>query len=215
MNCRIAGIASALIALLAFASPVFAQKPAPTAPPKASPAPPAKPTPVPTPIPPAQAAAVAELFRVMKMQSEVQQMPEAMIASEISRNPGLARFRDVMLGWLKKYMTWDAMSPELTKLYAANFTEAELKEMTAFYKTPTGQKALAKMPEMGQRSAMIGAQLGQAHSEELKKAMTARSEELKEEHEKLEKSEKPQAGAAAKGTPQAPRRQPTSSPKNP
>ncbi|MEX0879342.1 MAG: DUF2059 domain-containing protein [Thermoanaerobaculia bacterium] len=176
----LAGLAPALF-LFVLASPASAQKPASTAPAKAAPAA--------TPVPAAQAAAVQELFKAVQMQEEVQDMPDAMIASEVSRNPGLEPFRDVMVKWLKKYMTWQAMAPELTKLYAANFTEAELKAMVAFYKTPAGQKALLKMPELTQRSAMIGAQLGQAHSDELKGLMTARSAEL-------EKKQKAAAGAA-------------------
>ena len=48
-------------------------------------------------------------------------------------------------------MTWDAMQPELTKMYTETFTEPELKEMAKFYGSPVGQKALEKMPEMMQR----------------------------------------------------------------
>ncbi len=159
-------IASALVALLGLASPAIAQKPATAPAPKvAAPAAPAAPTAA--PISPAHNAAVQELFGEMKLKTELQRLPDAKINSEISRNPGLAPFRDVMVNWLKKYLTWDAMAPQLTKLYAETFSEAELKEMAAFYKTPTGQKAMAKMPELTQRSAIICAQIGQAHSDEL------------------------------------------------
>lgn len=167
----LAGLAPALF-LFVLASPTSGQKPGPTARPKPAAAPAA------TPIPAAQAAAVQDLFKAIELQAEVQAMPDAMIAAEIGRNPGLEPFRDVMVNWLKKYMTWQAMAPEMTKLYAANFTEAELKAMAAFYKTPAGKKALEMMPQITQRSAMIGAQLGQAHSQELQGLMKARSEEL-------------------------------------
>ena len=181
-----AGLAPALF-LFVLASPASAQKPAATAAPKPAAAPAA------TPIPASQSAAVQELFKTVDLQAEVRAMPDAMIASEVSRNPGLEPFRDVMVNWLKKYMTWQAMSPELTKLYAANFTEDELKAMTAFYKTPAGKKSLLKLPELTQRSAMIGAQLGQAHSEELQGLMKARSEEL----EKKQKAAAAAPGGAA------------------
>jgi len=152
---------------------------------------PARPgTPVPTPKPTAaaalsasQRAAVADLFAALKLQQEVQSMPDSMIDGEIARNPGMAPFRDLMVAWLKKYMTWPAMEPQLTQLYASNFTEEELKSMAAFYRSPAGQKAVQKMPEMMQRTAMIGAQLSQPHAEELKKQMSARAEELQKKQE--------------------------------
>jgi hypothetical protein len=143
---------------------------------------------------------VADLFAALKLQQEVQSMPESMIDGEIARNPGMAPFRDLMVAWLKKYMTWPAMEPQLTQLYASNFTEEELKTMAAFYRSPAGQKAVQKMPEMMQRTAMLGAQLSQPHSEELKKQMSARAEEL----------QKKEAGAATAPAPRA-----TAPPKKP
>jgi hypothetical protein len=117
----------------------------------------------------------------MRLPATVSDTAAAMIESEVSRNPGLTPYKDIMLQWLTKYMTWDAMAPELTKLYLANYTEGELKELAAFYKSPVGQKTLTKMPELMQETAMIGARLGQPHSEELKQAMAARSEELQKQ----------------------------------
>jgi len=92
----------------------------------------------------ASAAAAMELFKAMKLPTNIQDTAAAMIDSEVGRNPGLNPFRDTMLTWLKKYMTWDAMVPELTKLYTSTFTDDELKQMAAFYSSPAGQKSLEK-----------------------------------------------------------------------
>lgn len=139
----------------------------------------------------AAAAAAQELFKAMKLQENLSDTSAAMIDSEVGRNPGLTPYREVMLTWLRKYMTWDAMLPELTKMYTETFTEAELKQMAAFYGSPAGKKSLEKLPEMMQRTAMTGARLSQAHSDELRAAMASKSEELKKE-------------AAASGAPGAP-----------
>jgi hypothetical protein len=162
--------------VIALALATFAAAQNPTKPATRAPAP--NPAPTAAPLSAPQRAAVADLFSALKLQQEVQTMPESMIDGEIARNPGMAPFRDLMVAWLKKYMTWPAMEPQLTQLYASNFTEEELKTMAAFYRSPAGQKAVQKMPEMMQRTAMIGAQLSQPHSEELKKQMAARAEEL-------------------------------------
>ncbi len=51
-------------------------------------------------------------------------------------------------------------------VYDKNFTEAELKDIIAFYKTPTGQKTLKQMPDvmresMDMTSSLIAPQMGQ------------------------------------------------------
>ena len=162
---------------------------------KGAPAAPPTPTPAPTANPAAHAAAAQELFKALKLQAGLSDTANAMIDSEIGRNPGLTPYRDVMVTWLKKYMTWEAMEPELTKMYTESFTEPELKQMAVFYTSPAGQKSLEKLPEMMQRTAMAGARLSQPHQDELRAAMTARSEELKK-----------QAGGAGSGAPGGPAR---------
>ena len=171
MRSRLAFFASLVVAL-AF-SAAACKKGAPAAPPT--------PTPAPTPNTAAQAAAAQELFKALKLQSGLSDTANAMIDSEIGRNPGLTPYRDVMLAWLKKYMTWDAMQPELTKMYTETFTEPELKQMAVFYASPAGQKSLEKLPEMMQRTAMAGARISQPHQDELRASMEARSEELKKQ----------------------------------
>ena len=37
---------------------------------------------------------------------------------------------------------------EAAKLYAARFTEQELKDMVAFYKSPLGKKMIAQEPQV-------------------------------------------------------------------
>jgi hypothetical protein len=39
------------------------------------------------------------------------------------------------------------MQQELTRIYASHFTEAELKDALAFYKTPLGQKLISEEPK--------------------------------------------------------------------
>ena len=64
----------------------------------------------------------------------------------------------------------------IAAIYARNFTAAELREITAFYKSPGGQKLLDKQPALLQESAAIGQKFGQGIANELQKRM---SDELK------------------------------------
>ena len=204
MHRRLAGIAAVWLTLAAFAPFASAQAPTPAAPGR-TPSPPAPSA--------AQAAAAIEVLKSIRMDQSIPGTTAAMIDSEISRNPGMAPYREIMLQWLRKYMTWDAMRPELVRLYTDTYTEAELKQLAAFYKTPLGQKTLTKSPELLQRTAMIGAKLGQEHGEELTKAMSARREELLKEQEKAQAAAKTPGRATAGPSPAA--KQPTRAPKKP
>jgi hypothetical protein len=42
----------------------------------------------------------------------------------------------------------DEMTNEVVRLYAQRFSEQELKEAVAFYKTPTGKKLLEEEPKI-------------------------------------------------------------------
>jgi hypothetical protein len=186
---RLAWIAVVSLTSAALAPFAAAQAPSPGAPGRT----PSGPTPT-----AAQSAAAVELLKSIKLDESLPSTSAAMIDSEIRGNPGMEPYRDVMLKWIQKYMTWDAMRPELIRLYTDTYTEAELKQLAAFYKTPLGQKTLTKTPELLQKTAMIGARLGQQHADELKTAMTARRDEL------LKEQEKAQAAAKTPGKETAP-----------
>jgi hypothetical protein len=74
--------------------------------------------------------------------------------------------------------TMTALQPEFMKLqsqvtdlmanaYAAHFTEAELKEMLAFYNSPTGKKYVAEMPKVMQESLAAAREWGAKFSDKV------------------------------------------------
>jgi len=104
----------------------------------------------------------------------------AMFELQLQQNPMLLPYRDVFQEWAKSFLTWDAMAPQVVDLYVANFTETELREMTAFYQSPTGQKALTKMEHLFRESAAIGQKLAQQHEAELQAMLHQRATELQQ-----------------------------------
>jgi hypothetical protein len=54
---------------------------------------------------------------------------------------------------------------QMAKIYASDFTEQELKDLTTFYKTPLGQKLLAQEPKTVQTSMAFMSQWAQSFSE--------------------------------------------------
>jgi hypothetical protein len=65
---------------------------------------------------------------------------------------------------------------EIVVIYTTNFTVAEMKDIIAFYRGPTGQKFLAKAPIIAQQSMAAGQKLGAKIGRETQSRMI---EELK------------------------------------
>lgn len=125
--------------------------------------------------------AVIELFDLMDLKRTVVGGATAAIDSQIAGNPEIAPYRDVMIAWATGVMTWENMGPPLIKVYLETFTEAEVREMTAFYRTPTGRKALTKLPELMQKGTVVGIEVAKAHQGELTEMLNARRKELESE----------------------------------
>jgi hypothetical protein len=76
-----------------------------------------------------------------------------------------------MKGFMAKYCSWTALKDDLCLLYAREFTEAELKQLTAFYKSPVGLKLAQKQPLIMQTSMAIGQKAATDHQAELQQLM--------------------------------------------
>lgn len=80
-------------------------------------------------------------------------------------------------------MEWTRLKEEFATLYVSVYTEAELRELTAFYKSALGQKMLDKMPELLQQSI----QLAQRHLQESMPRLQKIGDEMAEEMKRLRK----------------------------
>jgi len=128
--------------------------------------------------------AVMDLIKLTKVEQQMATNTEAVADAMTKGNPMLVPFRDVIIEWSNKYLTWNAMFPEVTKLYKETFTESEIRQLIAFYQTPLGQKVLAKMPELTQKAFSIGSTIGQAHSDELRHKLKRRPSNLRQPPQK-------------------------------
>jgi hypothetical protein len=82
-----------------------------------------------------------------------------------------AAYLKVMETFMAKYYTWDVLKESFIKIYAAEFTEEEFKQLTAFYNTPLGKKVSSKTPVLVQKGMDIGQQVLTAHRPELEQMM--------------------------------------------
>ena len=126
-------------------------------------------------------AAAKELMKTMEMGKLLNESIDQMLDLQLQQNPGLQPYRKVFKEFLSKYMSEEAIVEDLVVVYTEIFTEAELKDIAAFYQTPTGKKTLKYQVELYQRGAEIGQQKVQEHLPELEEMIreeTARIEAL-------------------------------------
>ncbi|MCL2791403.1 MAG: DUF2059 domain-containing protein [Desulfobulbus sp.] len=106
------------------------------------------------------------LLETMHMDTVLGQSIDQMMAIQF-QNPAMAPYRHIVEQFIKKYMSYGTLKPEMIKLYAQTFTKEELNDITAFYRTPTGQKAIQVMPQLMAQGAQIARAKMQEHMPEL------------------------------------------------
>lgn len=133
-------------------------------------------------------AKVEELITVMHIDRMMDQMMEAMKEQSeqmMQQQPGadsmtaeqkriVADHQAQALQIVIDSMSWKSLEPEFVTLYAENFTEEEIDGMVTFYKSPTGQAVLNKMPQL-MTAAM---QLAQSRMVDVQPKLKALTEDL-------------------------------------
>jgi uncharacterized protein len=70
----------------------------------------------------------------------------------LQQNPGLSKDLNEIAAKLRTELTprFEELTNEVAKIYASHFTEPELKDLLAFYKTPVGMKLIVEQPKIGE-----------------------------------------------------------------
>jgi hypothetical protein len=82
-----------------------------------------------------------------------------------------ASYLKVMDTFIAKYLTWDTIKENLSKIYAGEFTEDELVKLTAFYNSSLGKKVSSKTPILTEKGMLLGQQMVSDHKAELGQMM--------------------------------------------
>ena len=127
---------------------------------------------------PSHRAAAAELLAVTETERLIREGIASAFDLQVRANPLLGPFRDVMQRYADKYLDWATMQPELVDVYTSTFTEPELRDMIAFYRTPTGRKVVRLLPEVTARAQQVAERRVAAHVDELQQMIQQRAIEL-------------------------------------
>jgi hypothetical protein len=131
--------------------------------------------PKPAPISPHEKAA-RELLQIVGGEDLAMGGAKATMAL-ILQDPDMAPYKDVVRGWFQKVFSEANIESEMVKLYMERFSEKELREIAAFFKTPSGRKAIAAMPDLMEQAVGIGMKRAQEHGYELDEMIAKAKEE--------------------------------------
>lgn len=119
------------------------------------------------------------LLNMMGMKDALEKSIEQTLQIQMQQNPTLVPFKHVMMKFFEKHMSYDSLKPDMIKIYADAFTASELKELIAFYRTPTGIKTIEKMPQLMAQGGQIGAKRVQDNIGELQQLIKDEAERIK------------------------------------
>jgi hypothetical protein len=91
----------------------------------------------------------------------------------VQNRPEVGRDFDDLMPVLQARMNAriDELVNAVVLIYSSNFTAAELRDLTAFYNSPTGQKFLQKTPVVTQQTMLAGQKFGQSAGADAQKQM--------------------------------------------
>jgi len=123
-------------------------------------------------------AAATEMLRAMNVEKQMEAGENMMADLMIQQNPTLGPYKDVILKWAAGFLNWDMFGARLAQMYKDAYTESELRDITAFFKSRTGQKYIATMPKMMHDQSELGSMMAREHADELQAMLRARAEEI-------------------------------------
>jgi len=119
-----------------------------------------------------------KLLNTMGMATSMNQMIENVLALQLQQKPSLAPYKEVMLEFFRKHMSYEALKPDLVAIYVDVFTEDELIAINQFYLTDAGKKSIRVMPTLAQKGGQLGVKRMQTHMYELQEMIKAETERI-------------------------------------
>ena len=127
--------------------------------------------------------AAEELLKVSNLKSSMDRMIVQMVEMQIRAKPVMTPYRDTMLQFFNKYLSYGSIKYDFIDIYTEEFSESELREIIKFYKTPVGQKTITKLPILMQKGAQVGMSKVQSHQGELKEMLDAETKRLEAQNQ--------------------------------
>jgi len=105
------------------------------------------------------------------VESAMVAMQDVMLRQQIELNPIIKPYEQVLRAFFAKYTSFEALREDFAKLYMERFSELQLRQIVAFYQTPTGKLAVHELPKVVEVAAALGKRKVEEHMAELKQMM--------------------------------------------
>jgi uncharacterized protein len=127
---------------------------------------------------PSHLAAARQLLEILNMEETA--MAGMMIALEqqMEAMPEMEDCREVMMEWGRDLLRSATAKNAFATMYAEEISEADLRQMIAFYETPAGQRIAARQSALALRGAEVGHHLAEAQQADLIARLQRREAEL-------------------------------------
>jgi hypothetical protein len=107
------------------------------------------------------------------IQTNLQKLFTTIIETQSKRLPEEKRtaFTNVMNKFLGKYASWENLKTAFEPIYATEFSEDELNQISDFLTSSAGKKMVEKQPNLFKKGSEWGQKIFQEHQEELEQMM--------------------------------------------
>ncbi len=117
--------------------------------------------------------AAEDLLVAMDAERMYERTLEQMLSAQMEANPDLVALAPVMKQFFRDFVSWEAVRPEHLRVHMERFSEAELRDLAAFYRTPLGRRVVVESPAIAAELGMVGQRLVEANQAELLRRITA------------------------------------------
>ena len=116
---------------------------------------------------PSHREAAMDVLVAMRVPQALEASLNTALQVQLQGDPRLRGMEAVLREFFARYMSWDNLKAQYADMYANTFSEAELREMAEFYRTPVGQKLARSTPSLLQQGAALGERAVREHMPEL------------------------------------------------
>lgn len=120
---------------------------------------------------PAHLAAARDLMDAANDSANFYTAFEMGVRRSLPATPDSTVLLEAVHSWAMKYLLWKEMAPQYARLYATYYTEADLREIAAFMRSPAGRKMSSAAPQIALGSMEIGRSVASQHMTELQVAV--------------------------------------------
>lgn len=117
--------------------------------------------------------AALEMMQVKGVPEMLKRSFDAQLENEIRALPELEKYRSQLAEFYSKAFSFKELEPDLCALYMKHYTQEEMKQITAFYKTPVGKK-------MRKVNILLTAEVGRLFQKHAEKKMPELQKLLKQ-----------------------------------